>query len=142
MSGRKVTNADLFSAPPPQQRQPQRQMQPQAGPMPPPAQPGQQQRIQIPREGQCKMRVHPNMAPPGQPQQTMLPISPIPGAPPQALVPVVFTLPPHAKPGMEVEVAFQVIGPPQPVPAGPPGHRAYVRLRVTVWGLGKGFGCV
>ena len=106
--GRKVTAQDLFAPPqeepptqPPARPQQQRQSQ-------------QQRRIQIPQRGKVKMMCTNEMAPPGTPQTTMMPVN-IQGGPPQIIVPIGFVLPPHARPGMEVEVDFQVLGPPQPV---------------------------
>ena len=111
-AGRKVTNADLF-APVERERLDQQ-------PRPPPQTAGPpRQQIQIPKEGEFNVKVRPDMAPPGVPQQTMLPISAGPGAPPVAIVPVGFVLPQGAQPGMEVKVPFKVIGPPQPLPPQP-----------------------
>ena len=110
-TGRKVTNADLFA--PVHVEQPEQRPPPLARPVPP----GQQ--IQIPKEGEFNVKVRPEMAPPGIPQQTMLPISPGPGSPPVAVVPIVFVLPQGAQPGMEIKVPFKVIGPPQPLPQQP-----------------------
>lgn len=106
-AGRKVTNADLFAP----------VEQPEQRPAPRPLPPRQQ--IQIPKEGEFNVKVRPEMAPPGIPQQTMLPISAGPGSPPVAVVPIVFVLPQGAQPGMEIKVSFKVIGPPQPLPQQP-----------------------
>ena len=112
---RKVTNADLFAPPVEQQQPPRPQPGAAAGPQPP-------RQLQIPREGEFNVKVRPGMAPPGVPQQTMLPISAGPGGPPVCVVPVGFVLPVGAQPGMEIKVPFKVIGQPQPLPpqAQPP----------------------
>eukprot|EP01043_Picozoa_sp_COSAG02_P022443 COSAG02_NODE_1167_length_14137_cov_25.567175_7_plen_271_part_00 len=108
-AGRKVTNADLFA---PVERE---QLGKQPRPAPQGAEPPRGQ-IQVPKEGQFNVKVRPDMAPPGVPQQTMLPISAGPGAPPVAMVPIAFVLPQGAQPGMEIKVPFKVIGPPQTLP--------------------------
>ena len=108
-AGRKVTNADLFA--PVEREQPEQQPRPVSQAAGPP-----RQQIQIPKEGEFNVKVRPDMAPPGVPQQTMLPISAGPGTPPVAMVPIAFVLPQGAQPGMEIKVSFKVIGPPQPLP--------------------------
>jgi hypothetical protein len=111
-AGRKVTNADLFA--PVEREQPEQQPRPVSQAAGPP-----RQQIQIPKEGEFNVKVRPDMAPPGVPQQTMLPISAGPGTPPVAMVPIAFVLPQGAQPGMEIKVSFKVIGPPQPLPQQP-----------------------
>ncbi len=115
-AGRKVTNADLFA--PVEREQPEQQPRPVAHGAEPP-----RKQIQVPKEGQFNVMVRPDMAPPGVPQQTMLPISAGPGAPPVAMVPIAFVLPQGAQPGMEINVPFKVIGPPQALPPQPQPQR-------------------